>query len=266
MPRFKGSCGAYSKEDALELGLTAAVIWNDILNRAEWLDTTKIYYEQNKASDRLGIPRQTINANLKKLESSGRIIISGGYIPNTSIRTTFIEITEDYVSDSSDDNELHDNQEAENGIPKEAENGIPYIKYDTNINNTNIKRSNQKENESADSSLVSEYDDQVDSLVPDRVDIVGTEYVEASVMHGDGSELFVVPPRNWNKFINGLRKSERKGDEKPRSRLTALDAEKMEVNMTVTVNQLSSYRVVRKLSDDEREQAKRRMAARNAGI
>ena len=256
MPKFKGSCGAYSKEDALELGLTAAVIWNDILNRAEWLNTTKIYYEQNKAGDRLGIPRQTINTNLKKLESSGRIIVSGGYIPNTSIRTTFIEITDDYISDNSDDNELDDNQEAENGIPKEAENGIPYIKYDTKGNNTNIKESKERKEE-ADDSLTSETDD-----LPTKVDATTTHHVEVKT-YGDDDTL-LVSSRDWNKFVQQLLVSQRKGEEKIKGKLRGNDSNGNTTTVSLTNNQIAKYTVITKTKFEEEQRRKAVMNAQGA--
>ena len=35
MPRFKGSCGCYNREDARTIGLVPAIVWNDMLDRSE---------------------------------------------------------------------------------------------------------------------------------------------------------------------------------------------------------------------------------------
>ena len=123
MPRFKGASGCYNKHDARELGLAAAVIWNDVLDRAEQFDAQKIWYDQKTASDRLGIPNQTISRSLQTLQDAGRIKVEGGYRPNSSVRTTWITIADEYLED-----DLGENLIPQNGEPKESHFGEPILK------------------------------------------------------------------------------------------------------------------------------------------
>lgn len=118
MPRFKNVSGCYNKHDAREFGLAAAVVWNDIIDRAEHFDAEKIWYDQSMASERLGIPQQTISRSLKTLEEVGRIKVDGGYRPNSSIRTTWISVSEDY---------LDDNLITQNGYSKVTQNGYSIL-------------------------------------------------------------------------------------------------------------------------------------------
>lgn len=119
MPRFKDSSGCFNKEDARELGLTAAVIWYDILNSSELFDTNPIWYDQRKAGDRLGIPYQTISRAIKTLEEAGRISVRVGYRPNSTIKTTWITIL---VED------LDEHQKSQNEISKKSQNEISILK------------------------------------------------------------------------------------------------------------------------------------------
>lgn len=119
MPRFKDACGCYNKEDARELGLTAAVIWYDILNNSELFEANPIWYDQRKASDRLGIPYQTISRAIKTLEDAGRISTKVGYRPNSTVRTTWVTIL---VPD------LDEHQKSQNEISKKSQNEISILK------------------------------------------------------------------------------------------------------------------------------------------
>lgn len=92
MPRYKNSSGCYNREDARRYGLTVAVVWNDILDRAEHFDVTPMWYDQQQASERLGIPRQTINRAVKVLQVEGRLKAKVGYRPNSTTKTTWIEV------------------------------------------------------------------------------------------------------------------------------------------------------------------------------
>lgn len=119
MPRFKGANGCYNKHDARELGLAPAVIWNDIIDRAEQFDAQKIWYDQKMASERLGIPQQTISRSIQTLQEAGRIKVEGGYRPNSSVRTTWITVVDEY---------LDDNLITQNELPKETQNGLSILK------------------------------------------------------------------------------------------------------------------------------------------
>lgn len=121
MPRFKGSCGCYNREDARQLGLAAAVVWNDMLDRAEHFESNPMWYDQCDAGERLGIPRQTINRAVKTLEEAGRIQTRIGYRPNTSVTTTWITII-------SGEMQTGDNLDAQNEHPKDAQNEHPILK------------------------------------------------------------------------------------------------------------------------------------------
>ena len=130
MPRFKGASGCFNKHDARELGLAAAVIWYDVLDRAEQFDAQKIWYDQKMASERLGIPNQTISRSLQTLQEDGRITVEGGYRPNSSVRTTWITIDNWYLEDG-----LGENLIPQNGEPKVPQNGETILK-DTKENDT----------------------------------------------------------------------------------------------------------------------------------
>lgn len=119
MPRFKDASGCFNKEDARELGLTAAVVWYDILNSSELFETNPIWYDQRKAGDRLGISYQTISRAIKTLEEVGRISVRVGYRPNSTIKTTWITI---FVEG------LDEHQKSQNEISKKSQNEISILK------------------------------------------------------------------------------------------------------------------------------------------
>lgn len=103
MPRFKGSCGCYNKQDARELGLAPAIVWNDMTDRAEHFDMNPMWYDQKDASDRLGIPERSMNRAVEKLVDAGRISKKKGYRPGTTISTTWVTILEEPVGGSRND-------------------------------------------------------------------------------------------------------------------------------------------------------------------
>lgn len=129
MPKFKGSCGCYNREDARTIGLVPAIVWNDILDRAEHFDMNPMWYDQCDAGERLGIPRQTINRAVKTLEDVGRIKTKLGYRPGTTTTTTWINI----ISEESQTGDILD---AQNEHPKDAQNEHPIYK-ETNNNTDN---------------------------------------------------------------------------------------------------------------------------------
>lgn len=136
MPRYKGSCGCYNREDARKYGLAVAVVWNDILDRAEHFDINPMWYDQQQASDRLGIPRQTVNRAVKVLQVEGRLKAKVGYRPNSRVTTTWIEVLEDetdmngeWISEvAKESKELGDILDAQNEHPKDAQNEHPILK------------------------------------------------------------------------------------------------------------------------------------------
>lgn len=149
MPRFKGSCGCYNRDDARELGLSTAIVWNDVLDRAEHFDSQTIWYDQRSGGERLGIPYQTINRCLKKLEGEvdekgnvirkRRITVKGGYRPGTTIKTTWITIEDEWLSE---------HQKSQNETSKKSQNEIS-IYNDTKNETKNIEISNVNQQQEA---------------------------------------------------------------------------------------------------------------------
>lgn len=95
MPRFKGSCGCYNREDARQLGLAPAIVWNDMLDRAEHFNINPMWYDQKEAAERLGIPERTLYRAVDMLVKVGRIAKKKGYRPGTTVSTTWVTISED---------------------------------------------------------------------------------------------------------------------------------------------------------------------------
>lgn len=95
MPRFKGSCGCYNKQDARELGLAPAIVWNDMLDRAEHFNINPMWYDQKDAAERLGMPETTLKRAADKLVEAGRITKKKGYRPGTTTSTTWVTILEE---------------------------------------------------------------------------------------------------------------------------------------------------------------------------
>lgn len=94
MPRYKGSCGCYNREDARTIGLVPAIVWNDMLDRSEHFDINPMWYDQKDAAERLGIPERTLYRAVDTLVEVGRIAKKKGYRPGTTISTTWITINE----------------------------------------------------------------------------------------------------------------------------------------------------------------------------
>lgn len=95
MPRYKGTCGCYNRQDARELGLVPAIIWNDMLDRSEHFDANPMWYDQKDAAERLGIPERTLYRAVDTLVEAGRIMKKKGYRPGTTTTTTWITIVEE---------------------------------------------------------------------------------------------------------------------------------------------------------------------------
>ena len=185
MPKFKGSCGCYNREDARTIGLVPAIVWNDMLDRAEHFDTNPMWYDQSDAGERLGIPRQTINRAVKTLEEVGRITTKLGYRPNTTITTTWVTI-------NADEAELRDNLDAQNEHPKDAQNEHP-IYNDTNKTYSPVD--------------VAEEEDEYDIPLAN----VTTKHVEISVYDTDDNGKTITVPhkvtsKEWNKAVRKWRK------------------------------------------------------------
>ena len=180
MPRFKGSCGCYNRDDARQFGVIPAIVWNDMLDRSEHFDTNPMWYDQCDAADRLGIPRQTINRAVKTLEEVGRIKTKLGYRPGTTITTTWVTINEC-------ETQLCDNLDAQNEHPKDAQNEHPIL------NDTN------KPYSLGDS----------DDIIP-KADVT-KPFIEITVYdsNDDCKTITVthqVAPKDWNKAVNKWRK------------------------------------------------------------
>lgn len=95
MPRFKGSCGCYNREDARTIGLVPAIVWNDMLDRSEHFGINPMWYDQKDAAERLGIPERTLYRAVDTLVEVGRIAKKKGYRPGTTVSTTWVTINEE---------------------------------------------------------------------------------------------------------------------------------------------------------------------------
>lgn len=95
MPRFKGSCGCYNREDARTIGLVPAIVWNDMLDRSEHFGINPMWYDQKDAAERLGIPERTLYRAVDVLVETGRIAKKKGYRPGTTTSTTWVTINEE---------------------------------------------------------------------------------------------------------------------------------------------------------------------------
>lgn len=120
MPRFKGSCGCYNREDARQLGLAAAVVWNDMLDRAEHFDANPMWYDQKEAANRLGMSETSLKRAVDKLVDAERITKRKGYRPGTTISTTWITIFENVNSDTSRKSDLT--------LPRKSDLVLPILK------------------------------------------------------------------------------------------------------------------------------------------
>ena len=95
MPRFRGSCGCYNREDARTIGLVPAIVWNDMLDRSEHFGINPMWYDQKDAAERLGIPERTLYRAVDVLVEAGRIAKKKGYRPGTTTSTTWVTINEE---------------------------------------------------------------------------------------------------------------------------------------------------------------------------
>ena len=120
MPRFKGSCGCYNREDARQLGLAAAVVWNDMLDRAEHFESNPMWYDQKEAANRLGMSETSLKRAVDKLVDAERITKRKGYRPGTTISTTWITIFENVNSDTSRKSDLT--------LPRKSDLTLPILK------------------------------------------------------------------------------------------------------------------------------------------
>lgn len=127
MPRFKGSCGCYNREDARTIGLVPAIVWNDMLDRAEHFDANPMWYDQKDAADRLGMSETSLKRAVDKLVEAGRITKRKGYRPGTTVSTTWITIFENVNDDTSRKSDLT--------LPRKSDLALPILN-DTN-NDTN---------------------------------------------------------------------------------------------------------------------------------
>lgn len=127
MPRFKGSCGCYNREDARTIGLVPAIVWNDMLDRAEHFDANPMWYDQKDAADRLGMSETSLKRAVDKLVEAGRITKRKGYRPGTTMSTTWITIFENVNDDTSRKSDLT--------LPRKSDLALPILN-DTN-NDTN---------------------------------------------------------------------------------------------------------------------------------
>ena len=125
MPRYKGTCGCYNRQDARELGLVPAIIFNDMLDRSEHFGINPMWYDQKDAAERLGIEDHRLNRSIQTLVDAGRITVKGGLRPNSNTRTTWVTILEDEseISNSNSRNEQNvhfRNEQNEISILKET--------------------------------------------------------------------------------------------------------------------------------------------------
>lgn len=127
MPRFNGSCGCYNREDARTIGLVPAIVWNDMLDRAEHFDANPMWYDQKNAADRLGMSETSLKRAVDKLVEAGRITKRKGYRPGTTVSTTWITISENVNDDTSRKSDLT--------LPRKSDLALPILN-DTN-NDTN---------------------------------------------------------------------------------------------------------------------------------
>lgn len=119
MPKYKGTCGCYNRQDARELGLTSAVVWNDMLDRSEHFDINPMWYDQKDAAERLGIPERSMNRAVERLVEAGRIEKKKGYRPGTTISTTWVTILEPSVGGSRND---------DLAVPRNDDLAVPILK------------------------------------------------------------------------------------------------------------------------------------------
>ena len=127
MPRYRGTCGCYNRQDARELGLAPAIVWNDMLDRSEHFNINPMWYDQKDAAERLGIPERSMNRAVERLVEAGRIKKKKGYRPGTTTSTTWVTIIEEESVGSSRNDDL--------AVPRNDDLAVPILK-DTKENDT----------------------------------------------------------------------------------------------------------------------------------
>lgn len=188
MPRFKGSCGCYNREDARTIGLVPAIVWNDMLDRAEHFDINPMWYDQKDAADRLGMSETSLKRAVDKLVEAGRITKRKGYRPGTTMSTTWITIFENVNDDTSRKSDLT--------LPRKSDLALP-IYNDTNEQNS----------EGVDD------DDASINTIP--LAAPTTSYVEVETFASDDNDKTIVvkreiPRKYWNNAVKIWRKDESK--------------------------------------------------------
>lgn len=185
MPRFKGSCGCYNREDARTIGLVPAIVWNDMLDRAEHFEMNPMWYDQKDAADRLGMSETSLKRAVDKLVEAGRITKRKGYRPGTTVSTTWITISENVKDDTSRKSDLT--------LPRKSDLAVPIL----------------KETKQRDSSGGNANDEDSGDMIP--LAAVTTHHVEITVYDSDDSGKCInvkhqVSPRDWNKAVKKWRK------------------------------------------------------------
>lgn len=185
MPRFKGSCGCYNREDARTIGLVPAIVWNDVLDRAEHFEMNPMWYDQKDAADRLGMSETSLKRAVDKLVEAGRITKKKGYRPGTTISTTWITIFENVNDDTSRKSDLT--------LPRKSDLTLPIL----------------KETKQRDSSGGNVEDEDSSDTIP--LAAVTTHHVEITVYDSDDSGKCInvkhqVSPKDWNKAVKKWRK------------------------------------------------------------
>ena len=127
MPRYRGTCGCYNRQDARELGLAPAIVWNDMLDRSEHFNINPMWYDQKDAAERLGIPERSMNRAVERLAEAGRIKKKKGYRPGTTTSTTWVTIIEEESVGGSRNDDL--------AVPRNDDLAVPILK-ETKENDT----------------------------------------------------------------------------------------------------------------------------------
>lgn len=141
MPRYRGTCGCYNRQDARELGLAPAIVWNDMLDRSEHFNINPMWYDQKDAAERLGIPERSMNRAVERLVEAGRIEKKKGYRPGTTTSTTWVTIIEEESVGGSRNDDL--------AVPRNDDLAVPILK-ETKENDTdtigisNVKASSEE--------------------------------------------------------------------------------------------------------------------------
>ena len=119
MPRFKGSCGCYRRDDAEKYGVIAAIVLDDICDKYEYYELEGelvdgfFYLSQTNRADALCIPRKSYGTALALLQEKGRIEKKIGYKPNTAVKATWVKVLPDAFSlGENDQSRLGENDQS----------------------------------------------------------------------------------------------------------------------------------------------------------